>query len=92
MVIPLLNVFCNFLKLCFSSLEKNLRNKLSLHCDLLYLILLKIVLTKEFYKRQNPLRLNLPENYIITVSTTTSSQDHSFQINRGKAAEIPYGL
>ena len=39
-----------------------------------------------------PLWLNLPENYIITLSTTTWFQVHSFQINRGKAAEIPHGL
>ena len=36
-----------------------------------------------------PLWLNLPENYTITLSTTTWSQVHSFQIDRGKAAEIP---
>ena len=35
---------------------------------------------------------NLPENYIITLSTTTWSQVYSFQIDQGMAAEIPYGL
>ena len=39
-----------------------------------------------------PLWLNLPENYIITLSTTMWSQVYSFQIGRGKAVEIPHGL
>ena len=36
--------------------------------------------------------LNLPENYIITLSTITRSKIPSFQIDRGKATEIPHGL
>ena len=36
--------------------------------------------------------LNLPENYVITLSTTTWFQLHSFQIDRGKAAEIHHEL
>ena len=39
-----------------------------------------------------PLWLNLPENYVIILSTTTWPQVHSFQIERGKAAEIPHVL
>ena len=36
--------------------------------------------------------LNLPENHIIILSTTTWCEVHSFQIDRGKAEEIPHGL
>ena len=36
--------------------------------------------------------LNLFENYVITLSTTTWSQIHSFQIDWGKAAEIHHKL
>ena len=39
-----------------------------------------------------PLWLNLPENYVITLSTTTCFQLHSFQIDRGKTAEIHHEL
>ena len=39
-----------------------------------------------------PLWLNLPENYVIILSTTTWSQVHSLQIEWGKAAEIPHVL
>ena len=36
--------------------------------------------------------LNLPENYIITLSMATWSRVHSIHIDQGKAAEIPHGL
>ena len=36
--------------------------------------------------------LNLPKNYTISLSITTWSQNHSFQIDQGKAAPIPHGL
>ena len=39
-----------------------------------------------------PLWLNIPDNYIITLSGGTWSQPHFFQIDRRKAEEIAHRL